>query len=99
MKRTLSLDSTVVTARGQVSTDLVREKAILNFQTGQYYGLNRVGAFIWDFIQQPKTVHEICKAISDEYEVAPEQLESDLTALLHDLASEGLIEIGNKKAA
>ncbi len=61
MKRTLLPDSTIVTAREQVSTDLVAETAILNLQTGQYYGLNPMGAFIWDFIQQPKTVHEIVK--------------------------------------
>ena len=91
--------SIVVAAKEQVSSDLAGEAVILDFKSGVYYGLNEVGASIWNLIQEPKTVNEIRDAILEEYEVEPEQCDRDLKAILQQLADEGLIEVRNETAA
>ena len=53
--------SIVVASSSQVSCDLAGEAAILNLADGVYYGLDPVGASIWNMIQQPKSVREICR--------------------------------------
>ena len=93
MKRTLSISSSVVAAKDQVSSDLGGEVAILHLNEGVYYGLDDVGARIWSLIQEPTTVEEIRDVLVSEYEVAPDRCESDLIALLQRLADEGLIEV------
>lgn len=85
--------SIVVTAKDQVSADLAGETAILNLESGVYYSLNEVGAYIWSLIQEPRTVNEIQDAILEEYEVEPDRCERDILTLLEQLAGAGLIEI------
>jgi hypothetical protein len=93
VKRPVSVSSNVVAAKDQVSSDLGGEVAILHLNAGVYYGLDAVGARVWDLIQEPKTVEEVRDVIVGEYEVAPDRCESDLIALLQRLADEGLIEV------
>jgi hypothetical protein len=81
-----------VAAQGQLSCDLAGEAAILHLARGQYYGLNPVGARIWDLVQQPREVAELREALLREFEVEPEVCERDLAALLGELAARGLIE-------
>ena len=93
MQRTVSRSSVVVAAKNQISTDLRGEAVILELESGAYYGLNDVGARIWDLIQQPKNVNDIRDAILEEYEVKPDRCERELLGILEDLASAGLLEI------
>ncbi len=93
VKRLLSVGSSVVVTRDQVSTDLGDEVAVLHLKAGMYYGLDAVGARIWSLIQEPRTVEEIRDALLSEYEVEPERCESDLIALLQSLADAELVEV------
>jgi len=52
-----------------VSCDLVEEAALLNLKDGVYYGLNPVGARIWNLLQKPITAGEILEVIIEEYDV------------------------------
>jgi hypothetical protein len=76
-----------------VHCDLEDEVVILGLEDGVYYGLNPVGAFIWNFIQEPHTVTEIRNAVLEEYEVKKDVCENDLQELLADLEEKGLIEV------
>ncbi len=93
MSKGLSANSRVVVSPEQVSCDLSGEAAILNLKTGTYFGLNEVGARIWNLIKEPKTVNEIRDTLLQEYEVEPGQCEADLLGLLNELAAKELIEI------
>jgi hypothetical protein len=89
----LTDQSRIVAAKNQVSCDLAGEAAILNLNNGRHYGLDSVGARIWSLVQEPKTFSELCAAMLAEYDVEPAQLESDLRALLHQLAENELIAV------
>jgi hypothetical protein len=93
---TISLNSTVVAAKGQVSSEIGSEVAILDLEAGTYYGLDAVGARIWALIHEPKMVSEVRDVILDEYQVDPGRCERDLLALLRRLADEGLVEVDDE---
>lgn len=95
----MSNDSVVVAAKDQVSSDLGGEVAILDLKVGVYYGLDEVGARVWELIQEPKVVSEVRDVLLEEYDVAPERCERDLFALLERLAQEGLIEVRDEASA
>lgn len=88
----ISKASIVVAAKSQISADLSQEAVILNLESGIYYGLNEVGAYIWRLISEPMVVGEIQEAILKKYDVSAELCEPDLLALLEDLAAHDLIE-------
>jgi hypothetical protein len=81
MSATISDRSVVVAAKDQISCDLAGESAILNVKSGVYYGLNPIGARIWNLVQEPRAVAE------------PERAAGDLVGLLEKLLAEGLIEV------
>jgi Coenzyme PQQ synthesis protein D (PqqD) len=98
MQETLSGSSKVVLARDQVSSDLAGEAVVLSLTSGVYYGLDAVGARIWNLMQEPRTVYSIRDAILEEFEVEADRCERDLLAFLQRLAAEGLIEIQREVA-
>ena len=86
-------ESRIAVSANQVSCDLAGEAAILNLKNSVYYGLDPVGASVWNLIQEPKTFAEIRRVLLGIYEVDSSQLESDLQALLGQLSEQGLIDI------
>ena len=93
MKDTVSLSSTVVATKEHIACDLSGEAAILNLNNGVYYGLDAVGARVWQLIQAPVRVTEVRDALLERYEVEAERCEQDLLELLSEMAEQGLVEI------
>ncbi len=90
----LSLDALVCLAKDQVSCDLSGEAVVLDLKAGMYYGLNTVGAFVWNLISdKPIFVRDIQKAVLKEYDVDTESCEKDILQVLNQLADARLIEI------
>jgi hypothetical protein len=99
MKHLVSEHSTVVAAKDQVSSDLGGEVAILDLKDGVYYGLDEVGARVWELVQEPALVSAIQARIIEEYEVEHARAERDVIALLQQLANEGLIQVSDEAPA
>lgn len=96
---TISSASTVVASARQVSTGVEGDAVILNFDEGVYYGLDQVGARVWELIGDPITFAELRDRLVSEYEVEPNRCEQDLQALLSDLVSAGLVEVSDAEPA
>jgi hypothetical protein len=89
----LTSQSVVVAAKDQVSCDLAGEVAILGLTSGTYYGLDAVGARIWNLLQQPISIARIEAVLVKEYDVEPARCERDLLALIEELAAARLIDV------
>jgi len=94
----IALDTVVVAADDQVSSDLADEKVILSVGSGRYFGLRGVGGRIWDLLKEPRRVVEIRDAILSEYEVEPDRCERDVLDLVDKLVERGLVEIRSEAA-
>jgi hypothetical protein len=77
----------------QVSCEVDDEAIIMNLHDGIYYGLNPVGARVWNLLQEPRTIEQLQAILLEEYEVEPEICREQVLALLEDLANSGLVEI------
>ena len=88
----------VVAAKDQISRDLDGEAVILNLKSGTYYGVNELGARIWQLVQEPMSVKHIRDTLLREYDVEADQCERELLALLRELADNGLIEVKGETA-
>jgi Coenzyme PQQ synthesis protein D (PqqD) len=93
MDAPLSIHSIIVATTEQVSCPLGDESAILNRKNSVYYGVNPMGARVWNLLQQPRSVTELRDTLLDEYEVGADRCEQDLLELLEKMRGEGLIEV------
>lgn len=91
--RAIATSSVVVATKDQVSSDLAGEVIVLSLQTAMYYGVDQVGARIWELLREPTRVTDICDAIAREYEVEPDLCQRDVLEFLRQLAAQGLIEV------
>jgi hypothetical protein len=89
----ISLLSTISVTKEAVHCDVEEEVVILSMKDGVYYGLNSVGAFIWNQIQKPQKVEKIRNAILEEFDVDKGECEADLMELLGELLEKDLIEV------
>ncbi len=89
----MSIRTIVVASKHQVHCDLGGEAAILNLESGIYYGLNSVGSFVWNSIQSPQRIGDVCATMVKEFEVELENCERDVLELLREMLEQGLIEV------
>lgn len=95
----ISSSAVISKAPDQIASELGGEAVILNLASGTYYGLNEVGARIWELIQQPCTFQEILHTLLAEYDVQPEICEQDLTKILTEMKDAFLVEINSNEKA
>ena len=74
-----------------VSTQVEGEEIILSIENGQYYGLNDVATRIWELLKTPLAFEELLTQLQSEYDVTPDQCQSDTLTLLNKLQDESLI--------
>jgi hypothetical protein len=75
----------------QVSCPVGDEFAILDLESGVYFGLDAVGAFVWERL--PRRIDELVDEVIAEFAVDRETAHRDLLALFADLERQGLVEV------
>lgn len=77
----------------QIASQVGDEIVILNHNKGAYYGLDEVGALVWNNLEkEPKTLDALCEAVTTQYDIDKETCQEDIELLLKDLISEKLVE-------
>jgi len=84
-----ALDITPHVIARQVGDEIV----LLDLDNGTYFGLDPIGARIWELISQGRTLAAVCEVILDEYDVTREIIEQDLLKLVADLAAQRLVKV------
>ena len=92
-------DLSIAVPKGVLFQDLGEEVVLLEVGSGQYYGLNAVGARMWSLLQQGQSVSQVLSTLHEEYEASEEKLGADLKQFLNQLQSKGLIEVYERHPA
>ncbi|MFO0673951.1 MAG: PqqD family protein [Polyangiaceae bacterium] len=69
------------------------EMVLVDLKSGDYYGLNELGARLWDGILAGKTPREIATSLEGSYAVEAPRLLADLVALADDLVARRLLVV------
>jgi hypothetical protein len=67
------------------------EAVMMSIQAGRYYGLNAAGSRIWELLETPKTVAQICRHICEEFEIDARTCETDVLKFAHELVDNGVV--------
>jgi hypothetical protein len=69
------------------------EMVLLDFDRGVYYGLNPVGARVWELLAEGKTSEEIIDRLTEEFEVERTDVTNDVAELMDNLQTNGLVRL------
>ena len=76
-----------------VAREVGEETVILDLANGIYYGLDAVGARIWQLMVGGQTLTQVCDVMLVEYEVTRENIERDVLTLVQTLMERQLISV------
>ena len=76
----------------QVSCKVNDEVAILDLDRALYFGLQGVGVHIWDSLEQPRSIADLCASIRAEFDVSEDDCRADVAQILASLQAEQLVE-------
>lgn len=86
-----ALDRTVRHSPDVLFQEVGDETVLLDLASESYFGLNPVGARIWQLIGDGATLQLVFDALVAEFEAEPERIRGDLLALVDELARAGLV--------
>ncbi len=74
------------------------EIVLLHFARGEYYGLDPIGARVWELFAAGKSLRDAAEFVSSNYEVSFEQALVDVEALASELEAQSLIDVASAAA-
>ena len=88
----------MLAVRVQISPDALfqeigGEGVILDLASSTYFGLDEVGVRLWQLLQENDELQPAIATLLTEYDVKPEQLETDLDRLIEELLDAGLVRV------
>jgi hypothetical protein len=78
---------------GLMEAEVDGEMVGLHIESGTCYGFNGTAYRIWQLVEQPVRLSQLCAALSAEYAVDPGACETDVRLLLEDLGQSGLVTL------
>ena len=89
----MTLESTVTQSQDQVTADIDGQLVMMSIEKGEYFGLDEVGTRIWDLIEQPRSVDQLCSRLQEEFEIDNETCEKHVLGFLDNLSQLGLVDV------
>src|SRR5438309_2221952 len=87
----ISLADRATIAENVLIRFLDQEAVLLNLNTERYFGLDPIGTRMWQLVTSAATIDAAYEQLSEEFDVDPQVLRSNLSELLSHLAENGLI--------
>ncbi len=96
---THSLPRRVIPSSDVLFRELEGEAVMLDLGSERYFGLDEVGARVWQLLDEHHDVETVVAQMLAEYDVEEEQLRSDLAELIDNLAEAGLVTVEDDEAS
>ena len=87
--------TTVVRTEGIMTAPVDQEIVLLNMAGNNYVSLDAIGRRIWELLETPVGVDELCQKLGVEFEGTQEQISADVLSFLAELEREGLVRVAD----
>jgi hypothetical protein len=76
-----------------ISGRLHDEMVMMDMEQGKYFSLNQTATAIWELLEDPLTMEELCDRLTEEYEVDMERCLEEVKEYIDEMTKLGLIKI------
>lgn len=86
-------DGSAVFARAPdcLHADLEGETVMMSIERGEYFGLNSVGSRVWELLEAPQSLDQLCVALTAEFAVDDAQCRQEVAAFLQEMLGLGIV--------
>ena len=89
----VTVDSVLIREKELAVADVDGRAVVLSLAAGSYFDFNRVATEIWAMLAEPCRVGEIFRRLSDQHDVDPGTLATDVMPFLQTLLNERLVRV------
>lgn len=68
-----------------------KDVVALHVEHGKCFGMEKVSADIWEMLEQPASIDDLCRRLLDRYEVGADQCRSEVEQMIDQMVDEGLV--------
>ncbi|MEJ0041824.1 MAG: PqqD family protein [Rhizomicrobium sp.] len=91
---TVTLDTLLRRSDDVLYTPVGSDRGVfLNMKASRYHSLNAVGARAWEMLETPQTVAQLCKRITDEFDVDAETCQTAMMEFVGQLMDRGILHV------
>jgi hypothetical protein len=91
----LESTTTVIRTEGIMTAPVDQEIVLLNMAGNNYISLDAIGRRIWELLEKPIVVGELCRQLGEEFDGTQEQICADLLPFLAELERESLVRVAD----
>jgi Coenzyme PQQ synthesis protein D (PqqD) len=84
-------DSRLVRSRDLLTAVVDEDTVMFAPDQGVYFGLDPVGTRVWELLEEPRSIDDLCRILGDEYEIDAETCRTDVGALIAELRGAKLV--------
>lgn len=85
---------TMVHRNADVLTGIVDDTVMMtSVESGRYFELNETGAAIWTALEEPRSIRELCEAVSRTHHIEPIEAFTFVVAFVEKLHHRGLVRL------
>jgi hypothetical protein len=89
----LSLDARVAAGEDVLSREVEGDTVLLSMAQAEYFGLNPTGTRIWQLLQEPRSIRDVCQSLIAEFDIESDVVEKDVLSVVTDLIAHRLVRI------
>lgn len=90
----ITLQSTISIVENRcIGSKIGEELMLMDLTTGDYININQVGAIIWELIQTPISVANVCQELMSKCEVDEITCQKDTILFLEEMLEKGIINL------
>lgn len=82
-----------------IAAKVGEELVMMSAEMGNYLGLTLVGARVWELIEVPLHLDDICTMLESEFDVTPELCREEVEQFLVELEKHGVVALEMAPAA
>ncbi len=86
----------VVTRNDEIVAGKIDDELVaMSIESGKYYTMNVTASRIWELLDAPRTVAELCAVLTAEFKIAPDACEKEVMDFLEQLAVRKIVIISS----
>ena len=91
---------TIIVRRSDLMTSELSdtELVMLNIERGSYYGMADTARVIWNYLDQPRSIAQVCDSLLTHYAVDRQTCEQQVLDFVRELLNDDLVHIVDKNA-
>ena len=85
---TITGASAITRGEGWLSAWVGQDHVMMSADTGTCISLSESGGRIWELLEQPRSIDDLCSALAEEYDAEPQALRGDVVEFVERLQAE-----------